>query len=476
MLNVTEQLSDEALLQGYVARGDRDALDALFRRYTNAAYATAMRVCRNKADAEDAVQSAFIQAMNSASSYRGDTEHGVRAWLMKIVVNCCKMAIRGAVRRRHREDIAGIEQDEAVLPEDPDAPATELGSRTAEVLEELDRLPEHYRSAIWLHHYEGMSRQAAAEALGWTEKSLSNQVFYGMQKLRKRLAERGVTTNMAGLAAVIPLLTLEQASADLVARIAAIAAGQLPSAGGKGAGAAGGISRIWWAAALVATVATGGVLAAVWLSHGKKSAVPATAQSASIRYVDGPKILFDQPQRDLSNWDILIRRADGAFAEASAEEKLWVRTVVTNRDGKRTSFLVVETPRNLKQVAIGLRLRQSIGAQSYAVELDGNGPMSLVTPGVETYKSLYSTPATEIKIGAGLWYRRRDEITPAPPDRPAAERELKSFVNKTLIYRGLLVYKHTTVLIECNGPRTQLDNVVIRELVPESAADLGKRP
>src|SRR5207253_54721 len=54
---------DATLLQQYIANGDREAIDMLFRRHADSAYRTALRCCGNSADAEDAVQAAFLEVL-----------------------------------------------------------------------------------------------------------------------------------------------------------------------------------------------------------------------------------------------------------------------------------------------------------------------------------------------------------------------------------------------------------------------------
>lgn len=220
-----KQMNDEALLRAYVEQTDREALGALFQRHADAAYSTAMRICRNAADAEDSVQAAFVKAMANAAAYRGGTEQGVRYWLIKIVIGTCKDKIRGEVRRRRREEVVGEEQDEIWVPDETERQETDLRQQTDEVLKALDELSERHRSAIWLHLYVGMSRQDAAAALNVSERTLDNQIQYGLGRIRQRLAERNIAAGAASIAAVIPLLPAEAVPAPLADSIGSIVAG-----------------------------------------------------------------------------------------------------------------------------------------------------------------------------------------------------------------------------------------------------------
>lgn len=225
-----DQMDDAMLLACYVQQNDHAALGALFRRYAGQAYATAQRVCRNPADAEDCVQSAFIKVMQHAGDYRGGSEAGVKVWLMKTVIGTCKDKIRGEVRRRRREESAEEELDDSYLPDNPAGMEDDLKARAQEVLLELDALPEHYRSAIWLRYHHGMSVKDTAGALGISEKTLDNHIQYGLKKLRQRLAAKGVMAGVGSIAAVIPALQIHSAPQSMMEMIAAVASGKFAKA------------------------------------------------------------------------------------------------------------------------------------------------------------------------------------------------------------------------------------------------------
>src|SRR4051812_46489499 len=80
--------SDESLLERFADDGDRAALDALISRHLEAAYRLALRIVGNPADAEDAVQTAFVRMMRHARTRRSGSL--VRPWLSAIVVNACR--------------------------------------------------------------------------------------------------------------------------------------------------------------------------------------------------------------------------------------------------------------------------------------------------------------------------------------------------------------------------------------------------
>lgn len=87
-------------------RGDRDAFDALVRLEVRGVYRTAVAILGSAADAEEATQDAFVSAWRNLGSLRDPARFD--AWLGRIVVNACRMALR------HRRTVREITVDESL--------------------------------------------------------------------------------------------------------------------------------------------------------------------------------------------------------------------------------------------------------------------------------------------------------------------------------------------------------------------------
>jgi len=126
------------------------------------AYRTAYLILRNQADAEDAVQEAFLRAWRFRSAVpEGD---GIRPWLYRVVVNACLSKLRAEGPRRSRA-ITMTEDDNRASPHPgPDALAL-AGEVSAAVLAALDTLPEHLRIVVVLRYYAGLSEREIATAI-----------------------------------------------------------------------------------------------------------------------------------------------------------------------------------------------------------------------------------------------------------------------------------------------------------------------
>jgi RNA polymerase sigma-70 factor, ECF subfamily len=223
-VNLLEQMDDDSLMKRYVETSDREALGTLFLRHASGAYTTALRVCRNQADAEDAVQSAFVYIMQNAANYRGGNPFAMKTWIARIVIGAVKNKIRSEVRRRTREEEVVQDSEDVALPAESlrDHDPNEL---TGEVYAALNTLPEHYRLPIVLHHCEGMSLKETAETLQVSPNTLSMQLARGMKIMRRTLAAGGVMANSTSILAALPLLPSENAPAPLLNSIGEILAG-----------------------------------------------------------------------------------------------------------------------------------------------------------------------------------------------------------------------------------------------------------
>ena len=176
------QLPDEAL-PALVARSDDEALAELYDRYGRPAYALAVRIVRDPALAQDAVQDAFLTAWRTAASF--DPARGTAAtWLLTLVHRRAVDVVRREDRRRA-----------SPLDEAPVA-SGEATDEAAEVREERQRvqaalavLTPTEREALELAYYGGLSQSEIAERLGVPLGTVKSRMFAGLARLRDALGE-----------------------------------------------------------------------------------------------------------------------------------------------------------------------------------------------------------------------------------------------------------------------------------------------
>lgn len=289
-----EQIDDQTLLKRYAEHGDRDALGALFRRHVDHAYSTAYRLCRNRADAEDAVQNAFVQIIQKAADFRGGSEFGVRAWMMRIVCGVCLNRIKSDARRRLREEKATDDAAETTAPPIPDN-EPDPGTLTKPVIDALNALPDRHRAAIWLHHYQGMTLKETAATLEVPEKTADMWVYRGMNDLRNRLAATGVLAGSTSVLAALCMTPVDRAPESLVAAIPKLLSRIAEFGGGTILTPVATVESktVGWiiAAAASLLLITGGALVMNWSMPPVPPPPAATPPKTDVKKPDAPKPL-----------------------------------------------------------------------------------------------------------------------------------------------------------------------------------------
>jgi RNA polymerase sigma-70 factor (ECF subfamily) len=178
---------DDALLRRFAA-GDLTALDELFRRYRGVAYRVAYRLLGNEADALDAVQEGFVNALTRLDGFRGHSSF--KTWLLRVVSN----AAIDLGRQRKRREVWNIPPvDENGCPPDT-VPPPDGNLDRADLRRLLDQalasLPEAQRRTFVLHADGGLTYREIADALGISIGTVMSRVFYARQKLRAILTDK----------------------------------------------------------------------------------------------------------------------------------------------------------------------------------------------------------------------------------------------------------------------------------------------
>jgi RNA polymerase sigma factor (sigma-70 family) len=134
------------------------------------------RILGNDADAEDALQEAFISAFKSISTFRADSTFG--AWLKRIVVN---KAI--TILKKKRMEIFPDDEHWDVAEAEQEAEYKE-GLSVEQVRTAIQQLPDGYRTVLSLYLLEGYDHQEIAEITGITESTSKSQLNRAKNKLK----------------------------------------------------------------------------------------------------------------------------------------------------------------------------------------------------------------------------------------------------------------------------------------------------
>lgn len=181
-LDALSDVDDEALLVLF-ANGDADAARALNLRLTPRAFAQAMRMLNNRAEAEDVAQEAMMRLWKIAPDWR-QGEAKVTTWLYRVVANLCTDRLR-------RQRSVGI--DAVPEPQDESASAADGiqdAARIKALYAALDELPDRQRQAVVLRHIEGLGNPEIAEIMDISTEAVESLTARGKRALSAILAGR----------------------------------------------------------------------------------------------------------------------------------------------------------------------------------------------------------------------------------------------------------------------------------------------
>jgi RNA polymerase sigma factor (sigma-70 family) len=172
-----------------VRGGDADAYAELVRRHAPVALRTA-RLLGAGADAEDAVQEAFVKAYAALDRFEAGAPF--RPWLLRILSNEIRNLHRAAGRRSARERSAW-ERTEPLLatPEADDPAAAALsGERRAALLRGLAALPEPQRQVVTCRYLLDLDAAETAAVLGWPAGTVKSRLHRALARLSAVLADQ----------------------------------------------------------------------------------------------------------------------------------------------------------------------------------------------------------------------------------------------------------------------------------------------
>jgi len=181
-------LSDEALV-ALAARSEQSALAELYDRYGRPAYGLALRILRDEALAEDAVQEAFLALWRTAARFvpeRGKAS----TWILTLVHRRAVDLVRREERRR-TDTLEQAPEPESVGSVDEEA---WLRLQRERVQTALKRLPDQQREALELAYYGGFTQSELADRLGQPLGTIKSRMFLGLSRLRELLGDPGLET------------------------------------------------------------------------------------------------------------------------------------------------------------------------------------------------------------------------------------------------------------------------------------------
>lgn len=127
----------------------------------------------NKANVEDAVQSAFLQMLKKEMIFENESHE--KAWLITVASNICK----NMLKRKHNKNIS-LDEYQFDIASNGD---------NNYILEILFSLPDKYKQVIYMHYYEGYSGVEISKLLGIKENTIYSYLSKGREILKEKIKE-----------------------------------------------------------------------------------------------------------------------------------------------------------------------------------------------------------------------------------------------------------------------------------------------
>lgn len=171
-----------------IAAGDRGAFDALMRCHNRRLYRLARATLRNDAEAEEALQEAYLCAYRSIAGFRGEST--LATWLASLVLNECLARLRKSARRQNVIPmVTGDEMDDVPADEHGVPEKALLRAQMRLLIErKLDELPQDFRIVFVLRSVEELSVEETALTLGIEPATVRSRHFRARSLLRESLA------------------------------------------------------------------------------------------------------------------------------------------------------------------------------------------------------------------------------------------------------------------------------------------------
>ncbi len=175
--------SEDAELAARARDGDVGAFEELVTRYQGIAFRVAWLIVRNRGDAEDAVQDAFVKAYYAMPRFRPGAPF--RPWVLRIVANEARNRGRSS-RRRDDLTLRLAATDTAPVVPSPEVAALDRADAEA-LVAGLDRLPERDRLVVAYRYLFEMSEAETAEALDVRPGTVKSRLSRALVRLRTEI-------------------------------------------------------------------------------------------------------------------------------------------------------------------------------------------------------------------------------------------------------------------------------------------------
>ena len=184
--------ADRELLEAVLA-GDQTAYRGLVEKYQSRVFSMVYGMVRNREDARDITQEAFVKAYRNLEGFR--LESSFYTWLYRIAMN---LSIDHA-RKRKRREVSGFDESiasrdgdggiDAIHHEESPGKALERKQLLGRIMDAMQKLSDDQREVILLREVEGLSYKEIADVMDIPEGTVMSRLFYARKRLQKLLTD-----------------------------------------------------------------------------------------------------------------------------------------------------------------------------------------------------------------------------------------------------------------------------------------------
>jgi RNA polymerase sigma-70 factor (ECF subfamily) len=178
--------SDSEIIER-IRHGDRRRYSYLVDKYKDKAFSLALRLLKNREQAEEASEDAFIRAYNALDRFQSRSSFGT--WLYRIVYNVCITRIgdkKGDLKLIEYEE--GKEYDEYTFPSQPSIYENiEMNDMIVFVRKIIDDMPQRYQVILSLFYFQELSHQEISHLIGVPVGTVKTHLFRARNMLQERI-------------------------------------------------------------------------------------------------------------------------------------------------------------------------------------------------------------------------------------------------------------------------------------------------
>jgi RNA polymerase sigma factor (sigma-70 family) len=180
------QTNDQYYITKIVA-GDSNAFAVLVDRYKNLVFTLALRMLKNREEAEEVAQDTFIKVFQSLVKFKGDSKFST--WIYRITFNGCLDRLK---KYKQQYNVVPIDHftERQIVDLDNALDALEEQEQRQEILECLHLLPYEDSFLLTLYYYEEQSLEEVSKIVGLTANNVKVKLFRSRKKLAAILKER----------------------------------------------------------------------------------------------------------------------------------------------------------------------------------------------------------------------------------------------------------------------------------------------